>query len=176
MNPKQSSYYNEGKEGVTVAFVFSCPGYREEVLGRPVAGHSGANLDFVINRLHDKWPGLFKYTDRYDYRITNASDCIYHKGLNNRTEPKDTDVLKRVVELRNELSGIDYVIAFGKKAQMACDKAFEGRPNPPHIIRSVHLSPQAINTMRIDGCIGDVTEKIDCAIEKLIRELKAVGL
>jgi len=84
---KQLPHFNEGEPGVIVGLVFSCPGRCETELGRPVAGTTGDNLDYIIKRLHQKFSEIFKYPNKYDYRITNASKNPHYSKLGNGTKP-----------------------------------------------------------------------------------------
>ena len=68
--------YNKGNNVSSVAFMFACPGQKEQAAGRVVAGATGKNLDMLLSVLMEseniKISSLFPSANRYDYLITNA--------------------------------------------------------------------------------------------------------
>jgi len=79
-------HLNIGNKKNKVAFVFSCPGQSEEKAQKPAAGQTGKNLDALLVYLNKKNSTIFRDTDRYEYRITNAWDKVEFKSRTGRTE------------------------------------------------------------------------------------------
>jgi uracil-DNA glycosylase len=78
---------------IAVAFVFSVPGAKEMLDGKPVAGETGTNLDSALVRLKRARPTLFPSSHRYEYRITNAFSRPIAAALGHRTsEAPDTEI------------------------------------------------------------------------------------
>jgi hypothetical protein len=114
-----STHLNIGKKDNEVAFLFSCPGQMEEDLKKPVACQTGVNLNILLSFLNSKQANVFKYINRYEYRITNSWNQVEFKERTNRTEAtlkeiKDKDNIERI---KKELVGINVLILFGEKAQ-----------------------------------------------------------
>ena len=84
--------YNPGKSISPVAFMFACPGQKEQKAGRVVSGMTGKNLNTLLSILmkskNEKIRALFPSEDRYDYLITNASDTVHYPALDNTSLPK----------------------------------------------------------------------------------------
>jgi hypothetical protein len=59
-------------DGAITAFVFSCPGQREELLGHPCAGATGRNLDLALPKLHAQCLARFPSPLRSNYVLTNS--------------------------------------------------------------------------------------------------------
>lgn len=141
-------HFNMGKKKNKVAFVFSCPGQNEEKAQKPVAGQSGKNLDTLLVYLNKKNSTIFRYTDRYSYRITNAWDTVEFVSRTGRTEAtkKEISTKENISRVKKELDGMDIVIFFGEKAQRIKNLIdFSG------IILTIrHLSPKSINQIEQD--------------------------
>ena len=113
-----SAHYCKGS--LPVAFVFSVPGRKEELEGKPVVGATGNNLDFALAALHGAKPQLFKSQNRYSYRITNAYDDPTYKAKNGFTERSKNEILYpgNVERVVNELKGCEIVVLCGRRAQL----------------------------------------------------------
>ena len=172
--------YNKGKSDNKVAFVLSCPGQFEEQTGRLVARATGDNLEMLIERLHDSKPDVFRYTDRYDYRLTNSSNIVHYDALDGRSEPLDSEIKKpdNIKRLVSELSDMDYIITCGKKAQLAIEtckdagSALSGKT----IINIVHMGNRGVNSMRLQGAKYEgrkvsKDERIEYLAEKIVGEI-----
>ena len=115
--------YNKGKNISPVAFMFACPGQKEEKAGRVVAGATGKNLDLLLSVLaeseNEKIRALFPSSDRYDYLITNSSDIIHYPALDNTSLPSKGEYSDdaNLNRLYKELDHMNYVIAFGIQIQ-----------------------------------------------------------
>ena len=140
--------YNKGSDDCVIAFVFSCPGIEEKKNKKLVFGKTGENLNTILQDLIKQFPELFHSTDRYAYRITNASQIVHPNKSDKRTEPLISEItaagnLKR---LYNEIQNFKYVISFGKKAKRAVDECLVGKKKKPiHIHCKYHLGLQSIN-------------------------------
>jgi len=155
---KQMPHLNIGIR-TDIALVFSCPGLREAENKRPVSGATGDNLDFILQRLV-KGNIIENFSERYDFRITNASDRVYPtKDKRVRTEELDTylNAPKNLKRLHDELHDIQRcIICFGKKANetvlkmMFHSKEFKA---PPINVR--HLSPRVINKIVLENPKAD---------------------
>lgn len=134
-----------------IAFVFSCPGQREQCEGRPAAGATGDNLAEVlclmrqgIRRLNtlsaDEWT-------RENVWITNAWPCVEFRGLTCRTEASIREVLQQtnVSRLENELRVVqNLIVCCGRRAQRAVDR-LQGLQRSVRIVTMRHLSTQSLN-------------------------------
>lgn len=140
--------YNKGSDDCVVAFVFSCPGTEEKKNKKLVFGKTGENLNTILQDLIKQFPELFHSTNRYAYRITNASQIVHPNKGDKRTEPLISEItaagnLKR---LYNEIKNYKYVISFGNKAKRAVDDCLVGKKKKPiHIHYKYHLGLQSIN-------------------------------
>lgn len=110
--------YQKGKSDNDIAFMFSCPGQKEMQNGAPCQGTTGENLNIVIEKLHNLAPNTFKYTNKEDYMITNASNKVHFQSLTNDTEASTAELLdpENIKRLKNELKGKKMVICCGDKA------------------------------------------------------------
>lgn len=138
---------NDGNDNCIVAFVFSCPGQREEKSGLLVRGTTGNNLDLLLNSLHDEFSQIFHSANRYDYRITNASDIVHYKAHDNRTEATKTEIKQpeNCRRLYEDLNGFEYIIAFGDKAIYAVSLLASRLGKSKIINCKYHLGMQSIN-------------------------------
>lgn len=153
---------NQGDKNAKVAFVFSCPGQKEEKENKLVAGMTGKNLNCLISCLRNNHGlcELFPSEDRYYYRITNASTKIHYEAKNGLSEPTDSEIVdeKNLERLCNDLQGFDYVITFGRKAEFAVSKL---EIDSTIINVKYHLGLRGINNIKFDvhGCELKVGEK-----------------
>lgn len=117
-------FWNEDIE-TDVAFVLSAPGEEEEANGKPAAGETGSQLDKILIHLNKINPKLFPSINRYDYKITNASDQVFYAAKDNGdTEDEKSKILNKnnIERVRTELHGSKYVILCGLKAQLLSAK------------------------------------------------------
>jgi hypothetical protein len=137
--------------GATTAFVFSCPGQKEEHLGYPCAGATGRNLKEALPHLQALLPQCFASGNRCDYVITNSWSGVEYPAKTGRSEASLTQVLSpsNVQRLAGELQGIQTIVIAGQKAKHAV-LALQGSGQLPgvRIAIALHLSPLAINTQR----------------------------
>jgi len=141
-------HFNMGKTKNKVAFVFSCPGQDEEKAQKPTAGQTGKNLDALLVYLHRQNSTIFKYTDRYSYRITNAWDKVEFESRTGRTEATKREISaeENLSRVNKELDGMNIVVFFGKKAQRIKKLIdFSGI-----ILTTRHLSFQSLNQITKD--------------------------
>ena len=141
-------HFNMGKKKNKVAFVFSCPGQNEEKAQKPVAGQTGKNLDALLVYLNKKNSTIFRDTDRYEYRITNAWDKVEFESRTGRSEATQKEIKEEenLLRIENELKGMNTLILFGDRAQYIESLLnFTGK-----IIESRHLSLQSINQIEED--------------------------
>ena len=115
------THYCSGDEGNSVAFVFACPGGDEAIAKQPVSGATGDNLDALLAELHRLAPTMFPSTERYAYRITNSVTTVFPNEASTRTTPPVTSVRNRsnILRISHELTGMTFVIFFGKEAEQA---------------------------------------------------------
>lgn len=153
--------YNKGKNISPIAFMFACPGQKEEKEGRVVAGATGKNLDLLLSILSssekEEIRSLFPSSSRYDYLITNSSDIIHYPALDSRSLPskKEYSEKENVERLCRELSKVKYVIAFGKEAKEASllvksEFLSQNLPSPSFIFSIPHLSFLSLNQIKED--------------------------
>jgi hypothetical protein len=140
----QTQYLNHGN--LDVAFVFSAPGTKESINGRPVAGATGENLEFALAHLCQKQPNYFTSLNRYDYRITNAFQSALSIGLGSgRSEASSAEILKpaNVRRVVDELEGCRLVILCGNKAQLLQATL---RHSEFRVVCVTHTSNQALSS------------------------------
>jgi len=108
----------EGNSDNSVAFIFSCPGRFEFEKQTLVSGPTGTNLVQLLMLLNKERPDAFKYTEKSDYRITNASNIVHCKEKENGSEPSCSEIkdTKNINRLFDDIRGYNIIIAFGKKA------------------------------------------------------------
>lgn len=140
---------NEGKKEIKTAFVFSCPGQEELKSGKLVNGQTGKNLDGMLSILKQQYPDIFPSADRYDYRITNSSENVHYKALDNRSEPKTKEITapENLKRLYDDLCGYEYIITFGRCAALAVEEML-GNKNISGVktMYSRHLSFLSLNS------------------------------
>ncbi len=170
--------YNPGKGISPVAFMFACPGQKEQQSGRVVAGMTGKNLNTLLSILmeseNENIRELFPSANRYDYLITNASDTIHYPALDNTSLPSKGEYSDdaNLNRLYHEFDHTKYVIAFGTQAKEAAklvEYKYELRevtPRPKFITSLPHLSLLALNQIsedvngeRIERGAPDATHK-----------------
>lgn len=154
--------YNPGKNISPVAFMFACPGQKEQQAGKVVAGITGKNLNMLLEILskseNETIRELFPSTDRYDYLITNSSDKIHYPAFDSTSLPKKSEYSDdaNLNRLYNELDHIEYVIAFGAQAKdvsTLIEYKYDLRevsPRPKFITSLPHLSLLALNQITND--------------------------
>lgn len=138
------THYCSGLAQSRIAFVFSWPGKKEELGGKPTAGATGENLNELLNILSRAKPDLFQSTNCYDYRITNSVSEVLYKEKNGRTEPNGGEVLasENLSRLANDLENIDMVFYCGNKAELAVSSLSTELPS----FSLPHLGNQSRNT------------------------------
>jgi len=154
--------YNKGKNISPVAFMFACPGQKEQAAGKVVAGATGKNLNTLLAILagseNEKIRSLFPSEDRYDYLITNASDTVHYPALDKTSLPSKSEYSDdaNLNRLYGELDHVKYVIAFGAQAKDVSRlveykyKMREVTPRPVFITSLPHLSLLALNQISED--------------------------
>ena len=154
--------YNQGKNISPVAFMFACPGQKEQSAGKVVAGATGKNLNTLLAILaeseNEKVRALFPSADRYDYLITNSSDTVHYPALDKTSLPAKSEygAEANLERLCRELESVKYVIAFGAQAKdvsRLAEAKYEqsGRTARPVFITALpHLSLLALNQISHD--------------------------
>lgn len=173
--------YNKGNGVSPVAFIFACPGQKEEIAGRVVAGATGKNLDRLLAVLsgssNEQIKTLFPSTNRYDYLITNASEIIHYPALDDLSLPSKKEYAEEgnIKRLCEELSDIKYVFAFGQQAKdvsLLVDKELQREnlsPRPIFIRSLPHLSFLALNQIKEDVNGMDIVKGDPDATEKRLQ-------
>lgn len=188
---KSTVQLNKGSNVSSVAFMFACPGQKEEQAGRVVAGSTGKNLDRLLELLskspNEQIRDLFPSSNRYDYLITNSSNIIHYPALDGKSLPSKTEYMREenVERLCEELKNARYVIAFGnqaKDASSAVKTAYREKNahQAPIFITSLpHLSFLSLNQISHDvrgeriekGDSEGTTKRIEVVKEKLEKAL-----
>ena len=133
----------------TTAFVFSCPGQKEELLGHPCAGATGRNLDLALPKLHALCPERFNSPLRSEYVLTNSWSQVEYPAKTGRSEATATEILSpdNLNRLERELAGIQTILICGQKAKHAVlALQAEGRLQGARVAVVMHLSPLAVNS------------------------------
>ena len=141
----------QGCAGATTAFVFSCPGQKEELLGHPCAGATGRNLDAALPKLHALAPKLFSSSSRAVYVLTNSWSQIEYPAKTGRSEATAAEILSpdNLNRLERELEGITTILICGQKAKHAVlALQAQGRlaKTKTKVAIVMHLSPLAVNS------------------------------
>ena len=135
--------------GASLAFVFSCPGQKEELLGHPCAGATGRNLDAALPKLHALAPQIFTSSSRAAYVLTNSWSQIEYPAKTGRSEATAAEILSpdNLDRLERELANITTILICGQKAKHAVlELQAQGRLNNAKIAIVMHLSPLAVNS------------------------------
>ena len=135
--------------GATTAFVFSCPGQKEEQLGHPCAGATGRNLDLALPKLHAQCPDRFRSPLRSDYVLTNSWSQIEYPAKTGRSEASAAEILSadNLNRLEQELVGIQTILICGQKARHAVlALQAQNRLQGARVAVVMHLSPLAVNS------------------------------
>ena len=113
----------------TIAFVFSCPGKKEQEECRPAAGETGRNMEAALEVMSNYDYDSVEYLECDDWTreniwITNAWPCVEYEGEGGtgRSEAEISEVLEagNVSRLAGELEIITGVIVCcGERAQAA---------------------------------------------------------
>lgn len=162
--------YQPGTAGV--AFVFSCPGQKEELAGKVCAGKTGENLEILIRYLHEKRPEIFPSPLRGSYTITNASDRVHYMALTKDTEASYPEIAEpaNIERLSSELQGCSVVVCMGDRADYAVRRTSVGA----RILRGEHLGHQNLNrNYQVDGETASDRNKQRVAIigDKILQQL-----
>lgn len=171
---------NEGKNK-KVAFVFSCPGRVEEENNKLVSGTTGENLNKIIHILREDFSrkDIFDSTDRYDYRITNASMKVHYAGKDGKSEPDKQEItdqgnIRRLVE---DLKGYVIIITFGEKAYSAVNYCKTQLLNCM-IIKVRHLGLRSLNQIKEDvhgENISNPNNDKDTGNANILKRLKVIA-
>ena len=135
--------------GAITAFVFSCPGQKEALLGHPCAGATGRNLDAALPKLHALAPKYFASSSRAAYVLTNSWSQIEYPAKTGRSEATATEILSpdNLNRLERELSNITTILICGQKAKQAVlELQAQGRLANAKVAIVMHLSPLAVNS------------------------------
>ena len=169
---KSSAHYEKGSES-KITFVFSCPGRLEECEGKPAAGKTGDNLELFLDIIRTK----LKRRDfaRGKITITNASDKIYYKKENGRTEASNDEIFSsrnRNRLLKETEDTKEIIVCCGRKASLAIEK-IKGSLLLKHpaikIIEIRHLGYQSLNGIKLKSHEKSKT-KGENTITRLMKE------
>lgn len=132
------------QKGTTrVAFVFSCPGQKEQMANQVCYGATGESLQHLITYCHAKRPDIFVSPSKRDYTITNASDRVHYAALTHDTEAskEEIDLSENLDRLRADLADVDLVICMGDRAWHAVHNAGVSAKT----VKGEHLSAMHLN-------------------------------
>lgn len=154
-----------------VCFVFSCPGDKELINNEVCSGDTGKNLSTLLNFLVKSDPHIFASNEKRDYTIINASNIVHFNALDERTEANKKEImeeknLKRITKIFKAHQEIEFVILFGKKAQLLEEKIKESKQDIKFAY-AYHLGYQAINQIDLDDDNDNPREKTMKRLEKI---------
>jgi len=171
-------HYNQGCDGIKMAFIFSCPGRCEEECKKPVVGETGANLEILLAMLNQQNFTLFPYTDRYKYRITNVWATVEYVAKTDRSEPKLSEIKNplNIQRIKDEIQNMNYAIFFGKKAQSVLKSL---NLTDIKIISVEHTGVRGLNSIRQDiygstiikSKSGNTFKRIEVIAQKIIDQI-----
>ncbi len=134
------------KGELPIAFVFSVPGGRENLEGRPASGATGEYLSHALEYLYSQRPCVFSSVNRYAYRITNAFDRPIARSLGSASSEasnRQVQAPENVARVLIDLDGCNLVVLCGIKAQLLAEAiCLPGRT----IVCAWHTSNQALST------------------------------
>ena len=133
--------------GARTGFVFICPGRHEANRGYPCAAGTGANLNRVLEVLHQRRPDLFPSTSRWQYVVTNSWDRVEYPALTGRSVPTEGEVLMpaNLERLAREIAALERVVACGAQAQAAVRALKAGGRFQGDVAFARHLSQRSVN-------------------------------
>ena len=178
---------NEGREDIKTAFIFSCPGQEELKSGLLVNGQTGKNLDMLLTILNNRRPDIFPSTNRYEYRITNSSEIVHYKALDNRTEakPQEINAPENLKRLKADIVGYDYVITFGRCSAIGAESIKNDTEcKNTTFVYSQHLSFMSLNSsIKTDingkpierGSADGTYRRIEVVAKKILDQITASG-
>ncbi len=128
-------------------FVFICPGRHEANRGYPCAAGTGANLNRVLEVLHQRRPDLFPSASRWQYVVTNSWDRVEYPALTGRSVPTEGEVLMpaNLERLAREIAALERVVACGAQAQAAIRALKAGGRFQGEVAFGRHLSQRSVN-------------------------------
>ena len=137
------------------AFVFSCPGQKEQdaTPPGPAKGQTGGNLNKLLSLLSSE--KRFTGMNREMVTITNSWDKVEYKGKTKRTEATKREVLdsNNLHRLAMEIENIEEIIFASGENAKACVSSLnlEGKlKSTVQVISLRHLGNQSINQIRWD--------------------------
>lgn len=135
-------------QGLPFCFLFSCPGSKELKKNKPCAGATGSNLEKLLSILHILNQNITTPKARNNLYINNAWPCVEYKSSTKRTEATipELDLLWNIIRLRDELAGVEKIIAFGNNALHVAEKIKREYYPDLVIVPSIHISMTSINT------------------------------
>lgn len=149
--------YNHGRNISPVGFVFACPGRRELLAQKVVAGSTGNNLNRLLASLFRSSDphvaSLFPSSNRYDYLITNTSDIVHYPALDGQSLPSKKEYMspQNIERLCAELADLKIIIAFGAQAKDVLSEVQRRHENEQTFITSLpHLSFLSLNQISHD--------------------------
>ena len=160
-----------------IAFVFSCPGQREQEEHRPAAGSTGRNLEEVLRIIRGYNYGVssLEHNDwtRENIWITNAWSRVEYSNCTGRREATIREILcdDNIERLANELKDIEHIIVccgYRAKRAVSCLRDKGNLRCTVRIISLRHLSNQALNRW-IKNCELDQDEPQQRRLERLRR-------
>lgn len=149
-----SVHYEKGSEN-EIAFIFSCPGQKEEksTPPGPAKGQTGVNLEVLLEilSLQPETNGIC----REKITITNAWPRVEYKKATGRSEATKEEILDydNIDRLAKELITIKkYIFVSGKKAEIAVMKLIEENKlkNSVRVFKFRHLGNQSLNQIKED--------------------------
>ena len=142
-----------------IAFVFSCPGQKEQIANQVCYGATGENLQHLITICHEKRPDIFVSELKCDYTITNASDRVHYAALTHDTEASYDEIRlpENIQRLSYELSNANVIICMGDRADFAVHNAVVSGK----IVKGEHLSAMHINRSYTSTADSPSTRRFD---------------
>ena len=142
-----------------VAFIFSCPGQKEQLANQVCYGATGESLQHLITYCHSKRPDIFVSPLKSDYTITNASDRVHYAALTHDTEAsyEEIGLLENLDRLRHDLISVDLVICMGDRASYAVHNAGVSAK----YIKGEHLSAMHLNRVYISTAETSSDRRVD---------------
>jgi hypothetical protein len=146
-NTQNIMNYKEN-QNLPFCFLFSCPGSKELKKNKPCAGATGSNLEKLLEIFQTIHPSTTVPKTRDGIYINNSWPLVEYKKSTGRTEAstEDLDQIWNITRLREELKGVQKIIAFGNNAFHVAERIKKDFYPTLVIASSIHISMTSINT------------------------------
>jgi hypothetical protein len=167
-----------------IGFIFSCPGKVEAEKGAPAQGHTGKNLNSLLEMLSSRSVDTSLRFDRQSITIANAWDRVEYSKFTERSEARDTEIksVSNINRLAQDISGIRCLLVFcGRAAALALAELEVIRAIQGNVVVCTisHLGYKGLNRIGVDGALrgsAATIARLDICASKIHAALRNHGL